>query len=452
MESKGNFLNPLFCAFSILIGIGQVEAQGVLKVPQQYANISKAVAAALDGDTILIAQGTYLGTGFRLIEIDKSLTIAGEYLYSRNLPDVTRTIIDCGGTNKEAFTLTGGSEVCVKFIGLTVTGFYEEEFDYSAIYIRGASAIFQACIFTGNESASFPAWGYRGTAISIEDSSDVKIYNCLFANNVGPAIGMTHNNYHQSPLYSPRPKVFITGCTFADNTDSGIKVNEGSGYTTPQMLITNCIFSHNGQYGILNGYPASRSVQQNSISNCLFFGNDKGKVSRPDNDLFLNVDTNALGYKIDSFGNFTAEPIFKPDSLADYPYQYLYNSPNVNTGSTDTFDIDNSITDIGFGNIKKFFDLECDYESLIASVEYVHSEKSHSMRLYPNPTSERVFIDGVSEGQNPSLIRVHTVSGQLVIEGHYSPKGIDVHGLKPGIFFITVTSNDRTYSQRLIVK
>ncbi|MEZ4720486.1 MAG: T9SS type A sorting domain-containing protein [Flavobacteriales bacterium] len=455
MRTSMQFLNSVLVTFLLTVWALQIDAQGVLKVPEQYANISQAVAGAHEGDTILIAQGTYQGTGFRLIEIDKSLTIAGEYLYTKNLPDAARTIIDCGGTNKEAFTVTGGSGVCAKFIGLSITGFIGEEFDRGAIRIIGSNAIFQSCLFLDNSAVAYPAWGFEGTAISIKDSSQVKFYNCLFADNIGAAIGVNDTKlHHPDGKQGLPPRIYVTACTFANNTDCGIALNDSGNETVPELFVSNSMFISNGNYGISGEYEGKSPNHVYQVRNCLFYGNSSGRVNGYyfEPEIFKTIDTNSLGINLDSFGNFTTIPNFKPDSLADYPYQYAYNSPNVNTGSTDTFDVDNSITDIGFGNIKKFFDLECDYESLIASIENARSGTSESIRIYPNPSSDHVFIDGISKGQHQSLVNIRTISGQLVMEMNYAPEGIDVQHLKPGIYLITVTSNDRIRTQRLVIQ
>jgi len=50
----------------------------VFKVPSEYATIDLAIGAAYDGDTIMIARGTYEHTS---LDVNKRLTLASNYIY-----------------------------------------------------------------------------------------------------------------------------------------------------------------------------------------------------------------------------------------------------------------------------------------------------------------------------------------------------------------------------------
>ena len=62
----------------------------VFKVPSEHPTIDLAIGVASDGDTILIARGTYEHT---TLNINKRLTLASDYIYTKDQFDIDQTII-----------------------------------------------------------------------------------------------------------------------------------------------------------------------------------------------------------------------------------------------------------------------------------------------------------------------------------------------------------------------
>ncbi len=118
-----------------------------------YSNIQAAVDAAGDGDTILVADGTYTGPGNTEINPDgKAITIR-----SANGP--TRCIIDCQGNEYNqirAFTIVNYESQDTVIEGFTLTGGWingggsQDQHRGGGILIRNSSPTIRNCIVTGN--------------------------------------------------------------------------------------------------------------------------------------------------------------------------------------------------------------------------------------------------------------------------------------------------------------
>ncbi|MCA9572651.1 MAG: right-handed parallel beta-helix repeat-containing protein, partial [Myxococcales bacterium] len=80
-----------------------------LRVPADFATLDAAVAAAVSGDTICLADGTHTGR----------LVVAGLTLAVRSLNGPAQTVLDASSTNLRAVLVDAGADLTVE--GLTVT-------------------------------------------------------------------------------------------------------------------------------------------------------------------------------------------------------------------------------------------------------------------------------------------------------------------------------------------
>ncbi len=96
------------CAFQ-----GRLAAK-VIRVPAGETTIQAAINAAATGDTILISPGTY----FESLTLTKELTIASEFLTTKDEALIRQTIVD--GKTKSVFNITGPKNGISNIIGLTI--------------------------------------------------------------------------------------------------------------------------------------------------------------------------------------------------------------------------------------------------------------------------------------------------------------------------------------------
>lgn len=76
-----------------------------------------------------------------------------------------------------------------------------------------------------------------------------------------------------------------------------------------------------------------------------------------------------------------------------------------------------------------------------------------SIRIYPNPASEMIFIDGLA-GENISVDLIST-EGRKVLEGQKlnGDRSIDVSAIPAGVYYIIIKSGDlKSYSKKLIIQ
>jgi Secretion system C-terminal sorting domain len=60
-----------------------------------------------------------------------------------------------------------------------------------------------------------------------------------------------------------------------------------------------------------------------------------------------------------------------------------------------------------------------------------------NIKLFPNPVTEKLFIEGISEGN----VKVINLVGEMIIEKN-NTNSIDVSSLNSGIYFLQITSGN----------
>ena len=172
-----------------------------IRVPSEQPTIQAGIDASVDGDTVLVADGTYIGTGNKNINFGgKAITVLSE-----NGPE--NTIIDCE-TNGRGFFFSNGEDSFSRLEGFT---------------IRNGNGV-----GFGNGSKD----GYGGGIYCYKTFPTIT--NCTITGNT--ASGNGGGIYCPGGLYHPSPSPTITNCTI---TGTALKmVAESLATGPPKSLLT----------------------------------------------------------------------------------------------------------------------------------------------------------------------------------------------------------------------
>ena len=224
-----------------------------------FKTIGEGITAAGDYDLVLIADGTYTGTG------NKDLDFGGWKIYLKgtdhNNPG-QRPVIDCEGSRR-AFIFNLGETKETVIDNLTIQNGVGSGAGGGAIYCYKSSPVVTNCTFSSNTASD------SGGAIHCHESSPT-IRNCMLQNNTATNNGgAIHCGNSSSPT--------IQNCTFINNSVTnywGGAINCDSSSPT----IKNCTFTNNSAaLGILSGAGGAIHCIWNSscpnIIDCTFEGN-----------------------------------------------------------------------------------------------------------------------------------------------------------------------------------
>lgn len=214
-----------------------IASAAVVHVPGDYPTIQAGIDAAVAGDTVLIADGIYTGAGNKdLVYAGKAITVTSE-----NGPDVC--IIDCQDSGRGVF-FNGGEGSDSVMEGMTirngyVTGGYLTNRGGGIRIGANATPVIRNCIIENNYAKGMGSGVYVG-------SNSAVFENCVFAGNQGE--GLYHDGYYDT--------LILRDCIIEENT--------GGGVYGADLEMTGCLIRNNSGTGVFGS---------GIIDNCTFIGN-----------------------------------------------------------------------------------------------------------------------------------------------------------------------------------
>jgi len=227
-----------------------------LLVPAEYPTIQAAIDAAVDGDTVIVADGAYTGPGNRDIDfLGKAITVRSIDPNDPNI--VAATVIDCNGTWKNphrGFYFHSGENAHSHVAGFKIINGYH--WDGGAIYCWESSPTISNCIISGNDSDGLGGGG----GICCLHGSSPTIINCQISDNLANGGG----------IYCDYSSPTVSNCTITGNVaerGGGIYCNDSS-----SPIITKCTIS--GNWSSIGGGIYCEWYSNPTISNCIITGNE----------------------------------------------------------------------------------------------------------------------------------------------------------------------------------
>ncbi len=268
-------------------------------VPGQYPTIAAAVAVSQDGDTVLVAPGTYY---------ERDISVLGKAICIRGAEGPETTVIDCGFLGRAFHVIVKANKLQpTRISGFTIRNGRLSSGSGGALFVQtmgvpetGGRFYLDNCHLLNNRSggATSSSRGPGGALYSICGESYLS--DCRFSDNIAGdpgSIGGANYDGRGGAAVIASQTIMVTGCEFINNRSGELTGSTESfspsggalwcrGYN---VSVTRCEFRLNRSGSALYVGQGSalfieRSIAGSSsitVANCNFFGNRAGTTNSP---------------------------------------------------------------------------------------------------------------------------------------------------------------------------
>lgn len=239
----------------LLVAFSIVANAATIRVPAEQLTIQEGIDSAIDGDTVLVADGAYTGEGNRDLDFrgkairGKAITVTSE-----NGPE--NCIIDCEGLGRAFYFHSGESQTSV-VSGFTITNSSSDAGYIGAICcVESSSPIIEHNTIVGNQGGGI--YCNLGSSPSIRNntiSQNLAIFGgaiCSFKNGDGQVI--YENRIYENRASDSGGGIYISGWSHVEIQKNeiigNVAVNMGGGICTwdaPTTISDNIIIGNSVQ-------------------------------------------------------------------------------------------------------------------------------------------------------------------------------------------------------------
>jgi predicted outer membrane repeat protein len=240
--------------------------RGEIHVPADYPTIQEAIDHCWNGDTVLVADGTYTGPGNRDVEFKgKAITVRSE-----NGPQ--SCILDCRGSEQDphrGFYFHHRETEASVLDGFTVTGGYRQGDSSNGMVCRGGAILCNTSSPTIRNCVLRDSSAAYGGGLCVYGDSEVIIVGCVFTDNAATWGGGVFGN--------DGTILDLMDCTFTRNRADSYYGGFFCGYSNARATLTRCLFQENSAtYG---GGAVACGDSEVTIAQCRFVNNAVGGQS-----------------------------------------------------------------------------------------------------------------------------------------------------------------------------
>jgi hypothetical protein len=290
-----------------------------------FTNLQSALAVAVSGQTIDVAEGTYTPTTgtnrMATFDVVNGLTIEGGFA---GLADPT------AAQNINAYTTILSGDIGV------IGNNSDNSYNVMVVASGNNSVVLNGLTISGGNANDGSGNDDGGGGIRI-DSGEVTVSNCTFAANngnyggaieiartgAGPVLTIANSMFSRNSglgagIYEGYSNANIVNCAFINNMGDAIN----NVYSSPD--ITNCTFTGNNGSAVVDSYSGG-----SIITNCILWGDSVSEISDQTGGTSVSFSDIQGGFT--GTGNINASPQFINTAVGNVAI--APSSPCVNTGS-----------------------------------------------------------------------------------------------------------------------
>ena len=285
---------------------------GTILVPGDYSSLQAAINVSADGDTVLVAEGTYTGDG------NTGVTFHGKVITVRSENGPETTIIDCEFDGR-GFDFFNGEGEDSRLEGFTI-----RNGNNGGVYCWYSSPLIADCLILDNDADS------TAGGITCYSSSPI-LSSCTIAGNTASTSG----GGIECSLYS---FPVIDNCIISGNTTresgGGLACDEQS-----SPILSSCTIAGNTASTSGGGiYGANSHPYYPVVTNCILWENTPDEIDAPAGEVEVTYSDVMGGWPGE--GNLDADPLFA--DLENQDYHLSLDSPCIDSGteSDEALDLD----------------------------------------------------------------------------------------------------------------